>query len=1032
MAIDFPNAPSVNDIFSAGGKTWIWTGSVWNVQTTQTITGATGPTGPTGAQGATGPTGAASTVTGPTGPTGATGAASTVTGPTGATGASGATGPTGATGLDGATGPTGPAGADGADSTVTGPTGATGAQGVTGPTGAASTVTGPTGATGATGPTGASGVVAVSSPITNSGTSTSANIGFDYSTAFADPTFTGTVTSTYQKLIPTATKPTWAEGNVYYDSEEKTVIIQGSGTSFEIAIGEREWVRCRNSSGVTIPKGVAVYVTGVHIPGDPTHGHHPTIELADASDVAKKDVIGVTGESIANGAHGYVVVRGYIEGLDTSTLTEGTRVHLSAVTPGAIVDIAPDYPNYPTDLGICLTSDATDGTLYVDIAQHSIEGFRVSNNAYIDGNLTVGGDLNLLGAASEINASNLAVDNNFIYLNSGDTIGTTGTTFSGSGLDDATLVGHYTGTTTKTFKVKITVDGSGSSPDSFRWSTDNFATNNGSDITITAGTPQSLSDNISVVFISDNGHTLNDIWSGTAAPVNVDLALIGNRNTGTSGPGYTHTGLFFDVSDQKFKLFSEYDPEPVLNIDTADASFTLGTVVASGFEGNLTGNVTGSVTGNAGTVTNGVYTNTSQTLTGTQTFISSSISTTPIIVKGLASQSADLHQWQDSTAAVLAKVSSAGQITAASFTKTSGTSSEFLKADGSVDSSTYAKLTASQTFTGTQTIIPTNAGVQGLIVKGLGSQSADLQQWQDSSANVLAYMDQTGSFVTASISTSNLTTANVLVDDSLGVNATFYINKASSQTNALFQISDGNFLTPTMYFSVAADGVTTLARSLNLAAGTTTLSPLEFTSGPLLTTPIAGSVEHLAPSFYVTGNATTGRGIVSAPQMVRIATTRNKATNNTTLQGIFDPANDTISLAAGTLHRFRGTYLMTKSATTGAATLQLGFTFSNAPVSIVYTFKTYTQGALSATQSTGSASSAAATTVSPSGTAAANYVIEIEGWFQSNATIGGTLVPAFTQSASGTSVAPSAIADTYFEIQAVAASGTVVIAGSWA
>jgi hypothetical protein len=61
MPIDFPNSPSVNDTFTSGGTTWIWTGTVWNTVTT--AVGATGPTGPTGATGATGGTG-------PTGPAG--------------------------------------------------------------------------------------------------------------------------------------------------------------------------------------------------------------------------------------------------------------------------------------------------------------------------------------------------------------------------------------------------------------------------------------------------------------------------------------------------------------------------------------------------------------------------------------------------------------------------------------------------------------------------------------------------------------------------------------------------------------------------------------------------------------------------------------------------------------------------------------------------------------------------------------------------------------------------------------------------
>jgi hypothetical protein len=30
-AIDFPNSPAVNDTFTVAGKTWIWTGDVWNI-----------------------------------------------------------------------------------------------------------------------------------------------------------------------------------------------------------------------------------------------------------------------------------------------------------------------------------------------------------------------------------------------------------------------------------------------------------------------------------------------------------------------------------------------------------------------------------------------------------------------------------------------------------------------------------------------------------------------------------------------------------------------------------------------------------------------------------------------------------------------------------------------------------------------------------------------------------------------------------------------------------------------------------------
>ena len=54
MPIDFPNAPSVNDTHTVGGRTWKWDGTVWSIVIP---TGATGPTGPTGPSGSTGPTG---------------------------------------------------------------------------------------------------------------------------------------------------------------------------------------------------------------------------------------------------------------------------------------------------------------------------------------------------------------------------------------------------------------------------------------------------------------------------------------------------------------------------------------------------------------------------------------------------------------------------------------------------------------------------------------------------------------------------------------------------------------------------------------------------------------------------------------------------------------------------------------------------------------------------------------------------------------------------------------------------------------
>ena len=53
MPIDFPNAPSVNDVFTSGSTSWRWNGTVWKVVRDFAPTGATGKTGLTGNTGLT-------------------------------------------------------------------------------------------------------------------------------------------------------------------------------------------------------------------------------------------------------------------------------------------------------------------------------------------------------------------------------------------------------------------------------------------------------------------------------------------------------------------------------------------------------------------------------------------------------------------------------------------------------------------------------------------------------------------------------------------------------------------------------------------------------------------------------------------------------------------------------------------------------------------------------------------------------------------------------------------------------------------
>lgn len=391
--------------------------------------------------------------------------------------------------------------------------------------------------------------------------------------------------------LSTTANVAYQEGRVFYDNVNKALAVYNDEADVTLQVGQEEWTRVYNNTGATIANATPVRITGAN-------GGFPTVALADATSYDNAEVVGLTTHAIENGTYGYITTRGIVRGIDTSALTAGATVHVG-VTAGTLQTAEPTYPYWATEVGVCLVSSATVGEIYVNIEHYGMESVRTVGDARVGGDLTVTGDLTVLGTQSTVAVNNLSVDNNFIYLNSGDTIGASGTSFTGTGLNDAILVGHYTGTTTnKTFYVRISGVGTGTGGvDQFEWSLDNFSTTEATAIDIT-GAPQALVDGISVEFNATTGHTASDLWSGSASPVNVDIALIGNRNTGATGVGYTHVGIVFDTADTKWKVFDRLDSEPMGDIDDTANTFTLATFVADTFEGALTGNVTGNVTGN--------------------------------------------------------------------------------------------------------------------------------------------------------------------------------------------------------------------------------------------------------------------------------------------------------------------------------------------------------------------------------------------------------------------------------------------------
>ncbi len=120
-------------------------------------------------------------------------------------------------------------------------------------------------------------------------------------------------------------------------------------------------VEVRNQSGSTIPAGSIVYISGAT-------GNLPLITLAQANnDANSAQTIGFVKTAITNNGTGYVIVRGVLEAINTSALTEGVQLYLSPTTAGTWTTTKPSAPNHLVYVGVVIRSHPTQGTILVAV-----------------------------------------------------------------------------------------------------------------------------------------------------------------------------------------------------------------------------------------------------------------------------------------------------------------------------------------------------------------------------------------------------------------------------------------------------------------------------------------------------------------------------------------------------------------------------------------------------------------------------------------------------------------------------------------
>lgn len=117
----------------------------------------------------------------------------------------------------------------------------------------------------------------------------------------------------------------------------------------------------RNTTGATLTKGTAVYISGAT-------GQIPTVTKAQAnSDPASAQTLGLMTADLANNSNGYVTIIGLITNIDTSAYTDGQQLYLSPSVAGGLTATKPSAPNHLVYVAIVEYAHASQGKLFVKV-----------------------------------------------------------------------------------------------------------------------------------------------------------------------------------------------------------------------------------------------------------------------------------------------------------------------------------------------------------------------------------------------------------------------------------------------------------------------------------------------------------------------------------------------------------------------------------------------------------------------------------------------------------------------------------------
>jgi hypothetical protein len=162
-------------------------------------------------------------------------------------------------------------------------------------------------------------------------------------------------------------QPAWKSGRVFWDNTDGALAVYNAEQDITLQVGQENWVRVFNASGVLINDGTPVKLVG-------SHGDVPEIQLAQSVRVSgsidkSNQIIGLATHDIEIGTIGYVTTNGLVKGLNTNAFSDGDRLFVSS-SAGKLTNTPPPAPYEVIPVGVVVKAGpGGSGIIYVSTQQ---------------------------------------------------------------------------------------------------------------------------------------------------------------------------------------------------------------------------------------------------------------------------------------------------------------------------------------------------------------------------------------------------------------------------------------------------------------------------------------------------------------------------------------------------------------------------------------------------------------------------------------------------------------------------------------